>query len=84
MITCKQASELISQSMDTVLTKRKRLQLRFHLLFCDACCNFQRQVRWLSATVKRLARMKEADPDVKLSPEARARIQASLKDADNS
>lgn len=84
MITCKQASELISQSMDAALTKRKQLQLRFHLLFCGACCNFQRQVRWLSRAAKRLARIKETDPEVKLTPEARARIQASLSNTDES
>lgn len=50
MLTCKQAAALLSQSQDRRLVLRERLALRLHLLVCDACRNFQRQVDFLSRT----------------------------------
>ncbi|HEV7413541.1 MAG TPA: zf-HC2 domain-containing protein [Casimicrobiaceae bacterium] len=44
LISCKDASRLISQMQDQSLTPRKRWQVRLHLLFCDACSHFQRQL----------------------------------------
>jgi hypothetical protein len=55
MIDCREASRLISQHADRPLPLVRRLQLRLHLLVCDACSNFRRQVRLLRRTLKRLA-----------------------------
>ena len=40
MLTCKDASELLSQAQDRTLGLRERLALRLHLLICDGCTNF--------------------------------------------
>ena len=55
MIDCKEASRLISQHADRPLPLARRLQLRLHLLVCDACTNFSRQVAALRRAIKRLA-----------------------------
>jgi hypothetical protein len=54
MIDCREASRLISQNADRPLPLGRRLQLRLHLLVCDACTNFSRQVRVLREALRRL------------------------------
>lgn len=46
-LTCKEASRLISQSMDRPLAFRERAALRFHLFICTGCTNFKSQVNAL-------------------------------------
>lgn len=54
MIKCKEASRLLSQSMDARLPLWQRIALRVHLAFCDACTNFRRQLELLRRAVARL------------------------------
>lgn len=53
-LSCKEASRLISQSMDQRLSFGQRLKLRLHLLLCDACRNFSSNVLVLRRAVARL------------------------------
>ena len=53
LISCKDASRLISQMQDQSLTPRKRWLVRLHLLFCDACSHFQRQLAILREAMVR-------------------------------
>jgi hypothetical protein len=55
MISCKEASELLSQSQDRALSLRERLGLRFHLLYCAGCRNFRRQMEVLRAACQRMS-----------------------------
>lgn len=57
-IDCKEASRLISQAADRPLPLWQRLRLRLHLAVCDACANFNRQVRFLRRAVQRLLEAK--------------------------
>ena len=54
MIDCKQAVQLISRGLDEPLPWWQRVALRLHLLICDACTNFNRQMRLLRRAVQRL------------------------------
>lgn len=54
MISCKEASRLMSQAMDRRLPLWERARLRLHLAICDACANFNRQVQFLRRAIKRL------------------------------
>jgi hypothetical protein len=56
MIDCREASRLISQNADRPLPLGRRQQLRLHLLVCDACTNFNRQVRLLRKGVRAIFR----------------------------
>jgi hypothetical protein len=54
MIDCKHAARLISRGMDERLPWGQRVALRLHLLICDACTHFNRQMRLLRRAVERL------------------------------
>jgi len=47
MISCEQASRLLSERLDRTLTRRERLALGMHLAMCRACLRFRRQVGFL-------------------------------------
>ncbi len=47
MISCRGASWLSSQSLDRPLTKLESVLLKAHLLFCDGCRRYDRQLKWL-------------------------------------
>jgi hypothetical protein len=53
LIRCKDASRLISQMQDRRLTLGQRWLVRLHLLFCDACSHFQRQLAILREAMVR-------------------------------
>ena len=79
MLTCKQASQVISQSYDRRLSWRERLNLRIHLFVCDACARFAKQMRFIRQAMRRFAREQaETDEQVKLSAEAVERIAHEL------
>lgn len=78
MLTCKQASQLVSQSLDRPLSWSERIRLRFHLLICDVCKRFNRQLRLLNLAVKRMLQHTENDSTIQLSLEARDRISREI------
>jgi len=53
-MSCKEASRLLSQAMDQDLPLWERVRLRLHLVACDACRNFSRQLEFLRRAVARL------------------------------
>ena len=53
LISCKDASRLISQMQDGDLPPLQRLRIRLHLLFCDACKRFTEQLRFLHRAMHR-------------------------------
>jgi hypothetical protein len=52
-LSCQQASRLLSQSQDESLPFGKRVKLRLHLLYCDACTNVSRQFATLRLAMQR-------------------------------
>lgn len=74
MLTCKEASRLVSESLDRRLRLTERLGLRVHLLICEACACFAAQVRFLRRASRHLAGDVFAVPEVKLPAPARRRI----------
>lgn len=55
LLTCKEATRLVSQGLDRRLGLAERLALRLHLLICDGCTNFSKQVAFLRRALSRLA-----------------------------
>lgn len=84
MLKCKEASKLVSQSLDHPLSFKNRLKLRFHLMICDACSRFNRQMGQLRTAVLSVMRTTEEDETITLSPEAKAKIIEQLSRADAS
>ncbi len=53
MMTCKEVTRLISEGQDRKLTVAERVGLEMHLLICDGCTNFRRQMDFLRAACRR-------------------------------
>ena len=54
-LSCKETTRLVSEGLDRRLGLAERLAVRLHLLVCDGCANFSRQVAFLRKAVRRLA-----------------------------
>ena len=54
LTTCKEASELLSQSQDRPLGLAEKFGLGAHLLVCAGCRNFGKQLAFIRAAVKRV------------------------------
>jgi hypothetical protein len=53
MRTCKEVSELLSQSQERPLGVGERISVRLHLFICRGCINFRAQLAFLRAAVRR-------------------------------
>jgi hypothetical protein len=85
MMTCKEASRLISEGQERPLKPRERWGLRFHLWICDNCRHFERHIRFLRKALRLMGEQLEAGsqgPD--LTPKAKDRIRKVLQDKDRS
>ena len=80
MLTCKDASQLMSQSFDRRLGLMERAGLRFHLLICKSCEIAYRQLDFLHQFCKRIAAKPDDILDLQpgLSAEAQERILKEL------
>ena len=79
MLSCKQASEVISQSLDRKLTTWERLNLKLHLLICKYCRYFSQQLQTLRVAVKANVSSIENDNTIGMSNEAKKRISALVE-----
>ena len=81
MISCKQAAELVCQSLDRPLSLWEKVQLRFHLLMCRGCKGFMEQSRRLDELIeKHYHEFTQAQLDG-LSEEACDRLKQKLREA---
>jgi len=55
ILSCKEASRLVSQGLDRRLGFGERWALRVHLAICDGCNNFRKQAAFLRKAMQRLA-----------------------------
>ena len=79
MLTCKQASQLISQSLDKKLNWQERFALRLHLFICKYCLRFSQQLNTLRVALKRVSEAVENDTNITLPSETKARIAKSIE-----
>jgi hypothetical protein len=82
MLSCKEVTQLISESMDISLPIGKRIGMHLHLLICKFCSRYERQLLLIRETVRRLAATDEARGSLageSLSVEAKERIRSSLR-----
>lgn len=84
MLTCKDASHLISQNQERALGFWERWGLRMHLWMCVSCRRFERQMHLLRAALRSLGKHAETLEDgTDLSPAARERIRKALAEQDD-
>ncbi|MBU0677809.1 MAG: zf-HC2 domain-containing protein [Verrucomicrobia bacterium] len=84
MLTCKEVSHLVSESLDRQLPLGKRLGIRIHLLLCGMCATYQKQMILLRTTICRhleeeIDQLEKSGPC--LSDEAKAEIREKLEHA---
>lgn len=82
MLSCKEVSNLVSESLDRKLSFWQRMRVWMHLRMCRLCARFRKQTLFIKEAARRYLRAventdSEASPG--LSPEARERIKRSLK-----
>ena len=53
LVSCKDASHLISQMRDRELTTVERWKLKWHLAVCTMCMAFEKQMRILAEAMRR-------------------------------
>lgn len=75
MLTCREATRLVSDSLERSLPRWTRWRLGIHLLLCHPCTQFRRVVCWLDHSLALSFRA------VRLSPRARERIRRALAQA---
>jgi hypothetical protein len=83
-LTCREASRLISESLDRQLTRRERCALGIHKLLCGACRQFVRQMTLIRLTLASGAerlRAYASDRTVKLSADRKSQIKRLLAEA---
>lgn len=82
MLSCKDVTKLLSESMDRSLPLGKRIGVRLHLIICKWCARYERQLLLIRETAMRLAATVGAPGESfgdTLSEEARERIRESIK-----
>lgn len=55
ILSCKEATQLVSQGLDRRLGFAERLALRLHLAICNGCSRFRKQALFLRKAMRRLA-----------------------------
>ena len=81
MLSCKDVTRLISESMDHSLPFGKRVGVRLHLLICKFCARYERQLLLIRETVRRLVTTEVGPGESSgesLSAEAWERIRKTL------
>lgn len=86
MLTCKDASHLISEKQERQLGFLERWNLRLHLWICLNCRRFEQHLALMRQAFRRYGRQIEDEannPDaggIDLSPEARERIRQAVSE----
>ncbi|OCX74425.1 hypothetical protein A6M27_05710 [Acidithiobacillus thiooxidans] len=76
MLTCQDASKLLSKGQEQTLPFRERWALKIHLFFCVSCRNYARQIGWIDQVFHLIA---DRWNTYHLSHEAKERIRDMLK-----
>ena len=82
MLSCKDVTQLLSESMDHSLPLVKRIGVRLHLLMCRFCARYERQLLLIRETVRQIVGAEDRHgepPRDTLSREAKERIRDSLR-----
>lgn len=77
---CKEIVKIITASMDAKLSWREWIVMKIHLLSCDPCINFIKQLRFIKdSLLLGQEKIGQQDTSKKLSEEARSRLKKALE-----
>ncbi len=83
MLTCKEVSQLVSESLDRNLPLRQRIAVRLHLFRCKICSRYREQMLFLRNAARLYAKETEEAtglPGASLSSEARQRMKQLMNE----
>jgi len=81
---CKQMVKIITASMDEKLSWSEWILMKIHLLSCDPCINFLKQIKFIRSALSRSdGRLGQDDPSIKLSDDARTRMKNALESSNS-
>lgn len=84
MTTCRESSELSSQSLDRKLSFRQWLALKFHTALCPFCKRFGEHIQMLKGLCARFGECAHEKPITDgLSDDARKRMKQALRNDAN-
>jgi hypothetical protein len=78
MISCKQATQLVSTGLDQKLSLSQRISLKLHLFICHYCRTYVRHLNFLRRATGRLEQHIEQQGQP-LSAKAREKVKQSIK-----
>jgi hypothetical protein len=78
---CKEMVKIITASMDSKLSLRERLMMKLHLLACDPCVNFLKQIKFIRTALRQSDERLDEAQHISLSDSARDRIKDALNSA---
>ncbi len=82
MLSCKEATRLVSEGLDRQLPFWRRLGLRLHVVMCRGCSRYTRQIKALNRLISdHYAGDPPAEVSEHVSQDAVQRIKASLRQA---
>lgn len=81
---CRDVTQILSRSMDEPIGLREKLVLRIHFLYCHWCMSYGKQLEAIRQLAQKMADPEETEfaSELRLSPEARRRIQNKLSSND--
>jgi hypothetical protein len=79
MLNCRDATRLISQSMDTKLPWHRRLAMKIHLLYCVWCRRYSAQLQFLRKASQELPPEALQSSVQHLSNEEKERMRSRLR-----
>ena len=80
MINCREATRLISQSMDAKVAWHRRLAMKVHLLYCVWCRRYAAQLRFLRRATRQSPPEALAAPTQKLSAAEKEQLRTRLRE----
>ncbi len=82
MLSCKEATRLVSEGLDHPLPFWRRMGLRLHVVMCRGCSRYTRQITALNRLISdHYAGDKPVEVSVHVSQDAVQHIKASLRHA---
>lgn len=89
MLNCRDATKLLSESLERPLPLSRRMGLKAHLMMCRFCSRFEKQLTFMQKVIRRHEKQCQEEenpsPDSPcLSRDARERMKRALRDDENS
>jgi len=80
MISCYDATYLISKKQEEKLTLAEQMKLSLHLMYCKYCKRFAKQTKQITNSIKEMNRkMKKNSVKIKLTEEQKKRIAEAIR-----